>query len=509
MRNTIVVPCIVNSSLYWAAVSRLPFGPASWSRRSNASTPPITKKASAVVPYMMPIFLWSIVVNQLQKPVVACGRRSTRRRRAGACTVSTVVIGALPRARSRQLEEVVGDLLRLLSRHRRLPSWSIAAERRHSDTLAAGGRLARVPARLRLHRDQPGRVVDPVHEPVASQLVVAARERRAAGQVGEVGPVGAHLRVGQRVAVRALELRADELLGGAGGLRLGAGADLEGHRRALLLLTKPLVVLARLLRDHPEAHVRVRQAAVLGALAEVRARLVGLDRRERLPARDDVTLPSELGDPEAVDHVALVGQGLVACREVYPHRPARGDHQLVRGDDVLARVLELPPPLLADRRDVDHVAGRLLGEVEDRDDRRDGHDGEDERGDDRPADLERGAAVDLLRVLVLAGPVAEADGEHDDGAEYEHPDDDRNEEDRREQVVDRPGGWALGLERVLAVLLAAAGREEQRRPENDRETRPSLGTRPEVPHPRLPITCPVIARATSCSGGLAAGDLEF
>src|SRR5215207_2500361 len=388
MRNTIVVPCIVNSSLYWAAVSRLPFGPASWSRRRSASTPPITRKASAVVPYMMPIFLWSIVVNQLQKPVVACGRRRTRRRRAGACTVSTVVIGALPRARSRQLEEVVGDLLGLLSRHRRLPSRSIAAERRHADTLAFG-RLARLPARLRLHGDERGRVVDPVHEPVAGQLVVAARERGAAGQVGEVGAVAAHLRVGQRVTVRALELRADELLGGTGGLGLGAGADLEGDRRTLLLFTNPLVVLARLLRDHAKAHVRVRQTAVLGALAEVRAGLVGLDRRERPATRDDVALAGELGDPEAVDHVASVGQGVVARGQVDPHGPARGDHQLVGGDHVLPRVLELPPPLLADRRDADDVAGRLLVEVEDRDDGWDGDDSEDERGDDCPTDLER------------------------------------------------------------------------------------------------------------------------
>ena len=42
---------------------------------SSASMPPTTKKRSAVPPYMMPIFLWSTVVNQLQKPVVAFGRR--------------------------------------------------------------------------------------------------------------------------------------------------------------------------------------------------------------------------------------------------------------------------------------------------------------------------------------------------------------------------------------------------------------------------------------------------
>src|SRR5262249_59659673 len=109
--------------------SRGPSGPGSGSIKNGASIPPITKNASAVEPYMMPIFLWSIVVNQLQKPVVACGRRSTRRRRAGACTVSeTVVIGSPPRARSLQLEEVVGDLLGLLSRHRGLTGRCVLAE---------------------------------------------------------------------------------------------------------------------------------------------------------------------------------------------------------------------------------------------------------------------------------------------------------------------------------------------------------------------------------------------
>src|SRR5262245_45970407 len=286
MRKIMVVPCIVNSALYCAAVSKVPFGPASCSRSNSASTPPITKNASAVVPYMMPIFLWSIVVNQLQKPVVACGRRSTRRRRAGACTVSeTVVIGSPPRPCSLQLQEVVGDLLGLLLRHRRLPRRSIATERGHADALPPGG-LARIAAILGLHRDQARGVVHPLDELVARQLGVAARERGPAGEGGHVGAVAADLRVRDRVAVRALELRAHELLRGPGRLLLCAGPDLEGHRRALLLLADPAVEIARLLRDHAEPHVGVRQAAVLGALPEVRARLVGLDRREVVVVRD-------------------------------------------------------------------------------------------------------------------------------------------------------------------------------------------------------------------------------
>ncbi len=96
-----VVPCIVNISLYCAAVRTLPFGCASCRRMSSASIPPTSRKTMAVTPYMIPIFLWSTVVNQLQKPVVARGRRKTSTRRVGTVVVAaseTVVIGSPPRA---------------------------------------------------------------------------------------------------------------------------------------------------------------------------------------------------------------------------------------------------------------------------------------------------------------------------------------------------------------------------------------------------------------------------
>ena len=41
---------------------------------NSASIPPTRKKNIAVVPYMIAIFLWSTVVNQLHGPVVARGR---------------------------------------------------------------------------------------------------------------------------------------------------------------------------------------------------------------------------------------------------------------------------------------------------------------------------------------------------------------------------------------------------------------------------------------------------
>ncbi len=43
-----VVPCMVNNWLYVSAFTTWPFGPASWSRITSASTPPMTKNATAV-----------------------------------------------------------------------------------------------------------------------------------------------------------------------------------------------------------------------------------------------------------------------------------------------------------------------------------------------------------------------------------------------------------------------------------------------------------------------------
>ena len=82
--------------------------------------PPTRKKNIAVAPYMIAIFLWSTVVNQLQKPVVDCGRSRIRARRVGAWTSavasSTVVIGHYVTP-----EQVVGIVLGVRAAgHRRL-----------------------------------------------------------------------------------------------------------------------------------------------------------------------------------------------------------------------------------------------------------------------------------------------------------------------------------------------------------------------------------------------------
>src|SRR3954453_13204806 len=116
----------------------------------------------------MPIFLWSMVVNQLQKPVVALGRRSGSGRAAvfGSERV-TVVIGALLSALggaggwSLLLQQPVGDVARLLVGHRLLPGRCVLDERghAHADPLPWGESAV-----LRRHRDHRRRVLHPARE---------------------------------------------------------------------------------------------------------------------------------------------------------------------------------------------------------------------------------------------------------------------------------------------------------------------------------------------------------
>ena len=75
-RKIIVVPCIVNSSLYVLGSSSVLFAWLSCRRMSSASVPPRMKKTNVRTRYMIPIRLWSVVVTQDVQPVRS---RSTRR----------------------------------------------------------------------------------------------------------------------------------------------------------------------------------------------------------------------------------------------------------------------------------------------------------------------------------------------------------------------------------------------------------------------------------------------
>ena len=59
-----IVPCMVNSSLYcWSEITCL-FGPSNWIRISSAITPAHRKKKNEVMRYRCPMILWSVEESQ-------------------------------------------------------------------------------------------------------------------------------------------------------------------------------------------------------------------------------------------------------------------------------------------------------------------------------------------------------------------------------------------------------------------------------------------------------------
>ena len=109
---------------------------------------------------------------------------------------------------------------------------------------------------------------------------------------------------------------------------------------------------------------------------------VGGERELVVVPGNDVALAVQLGDPEGVDHVAATGQRRVAGAQRHVHFTTHRDVHFARGDDLLValarrRVVELPPPLLADCSDFERVRRGRLVQLEDeahgghRDDRED------------------------------------------------------------------------------------------------------------------------------------------
>ncbi len=83
-RNTIVVPCIVNSWLYVCGLTSVFSGAPSCRRIISASAPPRMKNTNVRTMYMIPIRLWSVVVSQLMKPRPSGSTRRARTWGTGA-----------------------------------------------------------------------------------------------------------------------------------------------------------------------------------------------------------------------------------------------------------------------------------------------------------------------------------------------------------------------------------------------------------------------------------------
>jgi hypothetical protein len=71
MMNTkiITVACIENSSLYVASLTNWSPGWASSARTTSTISPAMKKKTNELIRYMIPIFLWSVVVSQAYRPL--------------------------------------------------------------------------------------------------------------------------------------------------------------------------------------------------------------------------------------------------------------------------------------------------------------------------------------------------------------------------------------------------------------------------------------------------------
>src|SRR6266540_2201964 len=279
-RKIIVTPCMVKNSLYVEADRIVPFGCANWSRMNRASIPPMRKNAKAVMPYRIPIRLWSTVVIQLQNPVVAVGRRSRPPLPPSAGTLTLAIATRPPSLQGHQ----VGD------------------ERPH---LLVAKPVVRHP-RPRLHLR---RILQP---PLQVRLVHGedtAGETVPAHQVSEVRPAVLDHRVSVGI-FQALDRVAGDAPSGLRpgdareeGLALGRQRAFGRYHRVRLLLPDPSVELGRRLGHDLESHVCVRQAAELGALSRVRSQPVRLQDQVVRAAGDDVLLSGQLGVPERVDHV--------------------------------------------------------------------------------------------------------------------------------------------------------------------------------------------------------------
>src|SRR3954463_6792360 len=280
------------------------------------------------------------------------------------------------------------------------------------------------------------------------------------------------------MGLRKLLLDLGALLGGG----VVSGLDVG------LALVAPLLVLRRGQGTDLGGHVRVVAPAQLGAVAgEDLPRELGGDLEPGVirVAGDGVELAAQLGDPPGVRDVLGV--------DVERHRRLhRDDHLLVGEDRVQRRVGAVvgvgvaPDVLLAVDADVERAAvGRqLLGrpggeeraavgqlqavrarvrrvaDVVELEEREGGQDHEDERGADRPADLQPRVAADLggdeplaraeLEQRVEEGPLDAEEDDHGDG------------EDQLVERVDLVGVRRAPALRRQRVGEGGAGEDQQR-----------------------------------------------
>ena len=175
---------------------------------------------------------------------------------------------------------------------------SVSQPRLEIGTVQAGvGRSGGQPTQIR------GAVLSPQFEGAAGKGCSTHEMRKIRGDTGNELLVGlvCHDRavgVGQ-----AVHLMAAGAVGGEHFLALGRHGVLGRLCRVLLLVGDPCVEVVLRQRHGLHPHVRMGQAAELGALAIVNADGVGFEVEGVIAVRDRVTLAVELRDPERVDDI--------------------------------------------------------------------------------------------------------------------------------------------------------------------------------------------------------------
>ena len=114
-------------------------------------------------------------------------------------------------------------------------------------------------------------------------------------------------------------------------------------------------------------------------------------------------------------------------------------------------IAELPPPLVPHDFDGQRVFARNRVGLEDGPDRRNGDGGQDQRGNDRPDDLDRGVAVGLVR-LRISGLTPKAENGVEQHALDQHEHQEGPFDRGVQKVVRDPGEVAAGKQRGLRVV---------------------------------------------------------
>ena len=342
-------PCIVKIWLYWSAFRSVPSGCASCARISSASRPPMMKNANAVTPYISPIFLWSTVVNQLQKPVSRRGttdapgplRRHASRSPSYRASLTSGSAGRPPARRSRSVGQVVVGHLRA-----ELHGVRIAQPRRRAPRVV-DRRPKSHPAKHCVRWDRRSAsgsgppLLAGVVPPIAWQAMHCPGRPRAGSRNRSIPCCGERDR------------------------------SASAARRFWFATHASQSLWAE--RHDPELHLAVLQAAELRALA--RSRCPGSSACEHdvvRPPGHHVLLaeraagPRTSGSPRSRPALGVAADQSADRLQIAgtPARPAGitmtsatviGPLRAVAGLHVGVRVLEPPPPLVALHRDVERV----------------------------------------------------------------------------------------------------------------------------------------------------------